>query len=87
MDWSGKTTAADVKLAFTSGGLPQASIFLLVLLAAFAVLAVLYGRSQARLRRDTVRHFESRMKRLEKALDPHRTSSGLNPSGETPAGG
>lgn len=84
MDWSGKTTAADVKLAFTSGGLPQASIFLLVLLA---VVAVLYGRSQARLRRDTVRHFESRMKRLEKELDPHRTSSGLNPSGETPEEG
>ena len=87
MDWSGKTTAADVRFAFTSGGFPSPLVLPLALLILFSIGSVLYGRSQARLRRDTVRRFESRMKRLEKALDPHRTSSGLNPSGETPEEG
>ena len=84
MDWSGKTTAADVTLAFAprevSGGV-------LLLSVSVAVVALIYGRSQSRLRRDTIRHLESRMKHLERMVDPHRSSSGLTPSGGTPEEG
>ena len=84
MDWSGKTTAADVTLAFTPRGVSGVVLILSVLVA---ITAFLYGKYQSRLRRDTVLHLESRVKHLERTVDPRRSSSGLTPSGGTPEEG
>lgn len=58
----------------------------LTVLAALAVVgfALAYAWRQRRLRLDTIRHLGSRSERLEKRLDPERSSSGLSSSGEAP---
>ena len=85
MEWSGKTTVADVAVAFSFGERSGGVMVLLVLLSiVFSVGSIWYGLAQARLQRDTVRRLESRIRDFEEARDPHRSSSGLNSSGEEP---
>ena len=81
IEWSGKTTAADLTLAMEGGGWPATTALVGITVG---LAGIAYGRTQAHLRRETIRHFESRTKALERALDPNRSSSGLTPSGETP---
>jgi hypothetical protein len=48
---------------------------------------ILYGLNQRRLRRQTIEHLSSRLRRYESQIDPNRTSSGLTPKGTTPPEG
>lgn len=81
VEWTGQTTVAEVTLALQATGWQG-----LTALAGCAVGAagVVYGSSQARLRRRTIVHLTSRIKELETTHDPDRSSSGLTAAGETP---
>lgn len=48
-----------------------------------AVVGLMYGLRQAKLRRDTVERLQGRIRELERGLDPNRTSSGITPRGTT----
>lgn len=48
-----------------------------------SVLAILYGRSQAKLRRSVIKRFSPYQQQLEQAVHTTRTSSGLTKTGET----
>ena len=81
IEWTGQTTIAEVTVALRATGWQG-----LTALAGLAVgvAGVTYGHSQARLRRKTILHLGPRIKELETAHDPDRSSSGLTASGETP---
>ena len=79
--WSGETTMADVTVALKATGFSGAAAGLGVLVG---VAGLIYGKVQARLRRETIRQFEARVRELETTLDPGRSSSGLTTSGDTP---
>ena len=83
IEWAGKWTVADVDVKIDTG-IPG---FWLVN-GAWAIITVsglIYGMNQARLRRQTIRHFEDSKKTLEIKIDPRRSSSQLTKSGETPS--
>ena len=80
-DWSGKTTIAEVTLALKATGWQGLTASLGV---AVGAAGLVYGHVQGRLRRITVMHLGSRIRELETARDPNRSSSGLTESGETP---
>lgn len=54
-----------------------------VLVIAVGVGGILYGRAQAKLRKDDVEHLQDAKIKYEKARDPGRTSSKLTTRGET----
>ena len=45
--------------------------------------AIIYGKNQKKLRRDTVEFFEGRVRSLEAQIDPNRSSSDLTQRGDT----
>lgn len=45
--------------------------------------SIAYAKKTRRLRRETIRRCEGRIKELETARDPKRSSSGLGPAGDT----
>lgn len=49
----------------------------------FAVVAILYGFVERKLRQRKTRYLQARIVQLEKLRDPQRESSGLTPTGET----
>jgi hypothetical protein len=53
---------------------------------ALAFASVTYGWGQRRLRRDTVERLAGRIRELERAYDPRRTSSRLTSRGDTHPG-
>ena len=81
IEWSGKTTEADLHLALSGSGWREAVVLVSIL---FGAGGFLYGKWQRHLMRKTVRHLEGPKRVRETELDPHRSSSGLTRSGETP---
>ncbi len=45
--------------------------------------AIIYGKNQNKLRKDTVEFFEGRIRSLEAQIDPNRSSSKLTQRGDT----
>lgn len=76
--WAGQTTVASFTLDLPWRALAP---FLGVL---FGLAGFAYGWRQAELRRKSVRHLAPRVQLLEETIDPDRSSSGLDPSGQTP---
>lgn len=76
---AGTSTAADIVVAFI-GEVKSGGKGLAWLLGA---LGILYGLLERGLRRKTIDRLGSRVKELEAAIDPRRTSSGLTTTGET----
>ena len=81
IEWSGRTTMADLRLGLSGSGWRDVVVLVAVL---FGVSGIAYGRQRGRLMREAVRHFEGPKRAREAALDPRRSSSGLTRSGETP---
>lgn len=75
---AGKTTLADIGVGFLAD--VQVSV---VLSWVVGGAGIMYGRSQRKLRRDTVERLQARNQELEKLLDPNRSSSQLTARGET----
>jgi hypothetical protein len=75
---SGKQTMANIGVSFLAD---------VKISTALSYLAggsgVAYGWNQSRLRKSAVERLSGRIKELEKAIDPKRTSSGLTGRGET----
>lgn len=75
---AGRVTFADIGIRMFGGiKLSEAVAGL------FGVGGAIYGLRQSKLRKDTIERLQSRIKTLERALDPDRSSSGLTPRGET----
>ncbi len=72
---AGKTTFADIgiRMLFDSR----------VLAIIFGGGGIVYGIAERRLRQDTVKKFQPRIRELEQRLDPKRSSSSLTETGET----
>lgn len=49
----------------------------------FGVAGIVYGRRESKLRKDTVERLQDRNCRLEREIDPKRSSSQLTPRGDT----
>lgn len=75
---SGKTTFADIGVKMF-GSLSITSTVGYALGAA----GTIYGVSERKLRRDKTEYLQDRIQKLEKQLDPKRTSSRLTPRGTT----
>lgn len=75
---SGKTTTADIGLKMLGSLTINESIGY-----GAGVVGVIYGLSERRLRRDKTEYLQTRIQRLEKQMDPKRSSSRLTPRGTT----
>ena len=86
IEWSGQTTAADLRLDLSGSGWRGAVLLVAILFGAglFGAGGFVYGEWRRRLMRKTVRHLEGPKRARETELDPQRSSSGLTRSGETP---
>ena len=86
---AGKNTTADISVNGSAGlDIPGTSILAWPVLAAVLGIAIggaglLYGHHQRKLRGDTVERLQDRIKELESAIDPNRSSSNLTARGET----
>lgn len=90
---AGKTTAADVKADVSLAVESQTFTDLLqsfldsnlftVLAIIVGIVGILYGRLQAKLRKDTVEHLQGPKIRRELSVDPRRSTSALTTRGET----
>ena len=80
--WTGEHTRADVNVAMDVPGLCASAI---VLAGTFGFLGIVYGRKQAKLRRNTISRLNRRLEKEEAEIDPQRSSSGLTRSGDTPS--
>jgi hypothetical protein len=81
---AGKNTLAEIGVALgVDTGLTSWEI---ILLSGWpvAIASAVIAHRQARLRKEVIAHHDQHVKRLEQALDPDRSSSGLQPTGETP---
>jgi len=75
---AGETTAADIGIGLLADiKLSDAAAWV------FGGSGTVYGLRQRTLRRSTIERLQARIKELEKAIDPKRTSSGLTTRGET----
>lgn len=75
---AGQKTTADIGLELLAD-IKLSEVFAYL----FGGGGVVYGMRQKKLRKDTVERLQDRVRRLEKAHDPNRTSSGLTPRGDT----
>lgn len=75
---AGKHTFADIGIKFLSDVRIANSVGYVVGGAGLA-----YGRRQKKLKEDTIQQLAPRIKELEAAIDPNRSSSGLTPHGRT----
>lgn len=88
---AGKVTLADVnfKAAYNQQASESSLTFtvIVVFLAILvAVLGILYGLRQSKLKKDTVEKLTIQIATLEKIIDPNRSSSKLTTRGETSEG-
>jgi len=96
--WAGKTTRADINVSGTASAsfemavdrmcgtlrdVQEASLFVTILAMLLAVSAVVYGRRQAQLRRSVIQRLSPFEQAYEKGIDPRRTSSKIQTTGET----
>jgi len=75
---AGQVTLADIGLRFLADVKVSEAVAWL-----FGGSGLVLAARQRKLRRDTVERLEGRIRELEKASDPRRTSSRLTPRGET----
>jgi len=85
---AGKITFADLNVDATinqdAAGVPLSYMLCIVIFALLvAVLGILYGRRESKLRKDTVERLTSQITTLQKMIDGNRTSSMLTTRGET----
>ena len=91
ISWAGKTTKADIginaniqaEINKSDESEPEYSSLIGWLGGIFGALGVLYGRAQARLRKNMVERYQPYKEMYEKEVDSKRTSSDLTPRGET----
>lgn len=75
---AGESTTADIGIKLM-GDIRLSEVFAYL----FGGGGVAYGYRQKKLRQNTVERLQGRNQTLEEKLDPHRTSSGITPRGET----
>lgn len=85
---AGKITLADLNVKATinqdAAGVPLGYVVLTVIFALLvAILGILYGRRESKLRKDTVERLTSQITMLQTMIDGNRTSSMLTTRGET----
>lgn len=76
---AGNSTVVDVALNFLLDTAPGNTVTVSV---SFGVVAVFYGLAERRLRERRTHQMGSRITELESKIDPHRSSSGLDPMGK-----
>lgn len=77
---AGRMTLADIAVNFSALGKAEVSVPIAVVTA---VIAIIYGRRQRKLRKDTIENLQGRIRYLEQQLDPGRTSSSITVRGDT----
>jgi hypothetical protein len=91
ISWAGKTTKADIginaniqaEINKSEESAAENSSLIGWLGSIFGALGLLYGRAQARLRKNIVERYQPYKEMYEKEVDSKRTSSDLTPRGET----
>lgn len=87
-EWAGKYTKTDVHLDVDGDVNVLFKILSEIDLStkwawAIAVISVLYGLFERKLRQRKTNYFQDRIVKLERQIDPERSSSELLPTGET----
>ena len=75
---AGRTTLTDIGVGVLVSVQPREWVAYFI-----AVMALILGWRERRLRMQKVEHFGDRNRHLESQLDPNRSSSHLTPKGET----
>lgn len=75
---AGQTTNADIGVTVI-GNIKLSEVFAFL----FGGGGIVYGLRQRALRKSTIERLQDRIKKLEAARDPNRTSSGLTSRGDT----